>query len=171
MTDYIRNNKTLVFIILILLLSNIGLLFFFLKGGEKKGDNKPDDKMNPREYMMKLLKDSVGFTDEQVAKYDELSRKHKETIWPLFSEIKNTKDSLYKMLMVQAPADSAVNNLLQKIGEDQQHIDEKIFNHFRSLREICTPAQLPGFDSLTQHMIKRMIAGPSGRGGDRNRKK
>jgi len=58
---YIKNNKVLVFIIGVLLLSNIAMLYFYLT---KKNceDNRPPDK--PRgEFMVEKLKNDVGFTD------------------------------------------------------------------------------------------------------------
>ncbi|MBI1343495.1 MAG: hypothetical protein GC171_11230 [Terrimonas sp.] len=172
MTDYIKNNKTLVFIIAILLISNMALLFFFVKGDRRKeGDRDKRTEMSTRDFMAQTLKDSVGFTDDQVAKYKELSIAHKKSIKPLFDEIRQTKDSLYRILVQQNVADSVVNSLLDKIGEDQRNIDQKIFMHFRTLKTICTADQEAKFDSVTQHIIKHMIAGPSRRGGDRDRKK
>jgi len=174
MAEYIRNNKLLVFIISILLLSNIALLFFFLKGNSGKQGSRDMGKRNisPTQFMIETLRDSVGFNEEQIARYSELSKKHKETIKPLFEEIKHTKDSLYKMLMTPGIPDSTVNSFLNKIGEDQRNIDEKIFMHFRTLRELCADDQKAKFDSVTQRIIKRMIAGPSKRGSsDKDKKK
>jgi periplasmic protein CpxP/Spy len=161
---YIKNNKVLVFIIAVLLLSNVAMLFFFLR--KEKKEDRP--KQTPREYMVEKLKKEVGFTDDQVAKYMELSDKHKQTMKPLFKEIHMAKDSFYKLLR-QEPSDSLLNHFLGEIGEKQKTIDQKIFNHFLSLKHICTPEQLPKYDTVVQHVIKGMI-NPPRKGGDKNRK-
>src|SRR5689334_14409849 len=93
---YIKNNKVLVLIIGVLLLSNVALLYFYLS---KPCSNKNQGGgQSPREYMIGRLKNEVGFSDEQISKYSELSDKHKEAMKPLFNDIYMAKDSLYKML-------------------------------------------------------------------------
>jgi protein CpxP len=153
---YIKNNKALVFIIAVLLLSNIAMLYFYLT---KKNceDNNPKKQNNPPgQFMTDKLKNEVGFTDSQIARYREIRGKHKEAMKPLFEEINNTKDSLYRLLG-QTPSDSLVNHYLEMIGDKQEAIDHRIFNHFLALKQLCTPEQLPRYDSTIQKVIKGMI--------------
>jgi len=163
---YIKNNKVLVFIIGVLLLSNIAMLYFYLT---KKNceDNRPPDK--PRgEFMVEKLKNEVGFTDSQIAQYRELRAKHKEGMKPMFDDIFNAKDSLYKLLVLpQAPSDAVVKHYLEEIGNKQEIIDQRIFNHFLSLKQLCTPEQVPKYDSTIQKVIKGMINPRWGGGGDK----
>lgn len=175
MTDYIRNNKALVIIILILVLSNATLLFFLFnrKGshGYSSGENNSAQRGGGmREFMKKTLKDSIGFTDAQIAMYDTMGNRHKDVMRPLFGTIQARKDSLYKLLMQPGASDSVRTYYLDKIAMDQRQIDDRIFTHFTELRQLCTPDQTPRFDSVMQRMIKKMIAGPPRRGGNpRNR--
>lgn len=158
---YIRNNKTLVFIIAILLLSNIALLYFLMQ--TRKDCNKSDKPKDEstRHKIARRLKDEVGFDTTQVAKYEEMSKAHKEAMKPLFENITNAKDSLYKLLMQPDPSDSAVNYYLDMVGERQQMIDQRIFNHFMAVRELSTAAQRPKFDSTIQNVIKGWISFPN----------
>lgn len=164
MTDYIRNNKLLVIILLILVLSNAVLLFFLFgkrpprKAGAEMASNDKSGGM--RAYMKKVLKDSIGFTDAQVAMYDTMGSRHKDIMKPMFSTIQAHKDSFYKLLMQPGPSDSLRQSFLDKIAQDQRMIDERIFNHFYELRAMCTPDQQPRFDTVMQKMIRKMIAGP-----------
>lgn len=148
---YIRNNKVLVFIIAILLLSNIALLFFFLRGEKEK------PKKSPREYMIEKLKNEVGFSDAQIAKYTELSDKHKQKIKPLFDDIHQAKEDYYKLLQQTAPSDSLMSSYLYQVGEKQKIVDQTIFAHFFALKQVCTPEQLPKYDTVIQRVIKGMI--------------
>ena len=164
---YIKNNKVLVFVIAVLLLSNIAMLYFFLRTGSGEKPKK-DSGGGMRAYMIKTLRDSVGFTDEQITKYEALSDKHKEAIKPLFEEMTKAKDSLYKLLLKQ-PSDSLVSHYLGMIGEKQKAIDQRIFNHFIALKEICTAEQRPRYDSAIQRVIKGMITFPR-KGKDKDHK-
>lgn len=150
---YLRNNKVLVIIIAILLLSNAAMLFFFL--GCKK--DKQQKKESPREYMIRTLKSEVGFTDSQIVQYEGLSDKHKETMKPLFEEIKVSKDSLYKLLKQDPPPDSLFNYYLSQIGERQENIEKRIFMHFNAIKQLCTADQRSKYDTVIQRVIKGMI--------------
>ena len=160
--SYIKNNKVLVFIIAILLLSNIGLLYFFTRcRTECKGtDQKKEQKKSFREQMAERLKKEVSFTDAQVQQYNDMSEKHKEAMKPLFEELTNAKDSLYKQLLQPKPSDSLLNYYLGMIGERQKAVDQRVFNHFYTLRQICTEEQRPKYDTTIQRVIKEMITFP-----------
>jgi periplasmic protein CpxP/Spy len=153
---YIKNNKTLVAIIAILFLSNVVLLYFFIRKCDKDGAKKPPPE-NFRKYMVRILRDTVGFNDQQVAQYEQLSNKHKEVMKPMFEVLRQTKDSLYSQLQIPVVSDTLTNYYLDKIGERQKNIDQKIFNHFLTLREICTAEQRPKFDTFMQRTAKKMI--------------
>ena len=164
---YIKNNKVLVFIIGVLLLSNIAMLYFYLT---KKNceDNNPKEYKPRGEFMVEKLKNEVGFTDSQIAQYREIRSKHKEGMKPMFDDIFNAKDSLYKLLgQPQPPSDAVVKHYLEEIGNKQEIIDQKIFNHFLSLKQLCTPDQIPRYDSTIQKVIKGMINPRWGGGGDK----
>ena len=167
---YIKNNRVLVFIIGILLLSNIAMLYFYLNK-KNCGDNdvkRPNNNNNRGEFMVEKLKNEVGFSDTQIAQYKEIRGKHKEAMKPLFDDIVNAKDSLYKLLG-QTPSDSLVNHYLEMIGDKQEAIDQRIFNHFLTLKQLCTPEQLPRYDSTIQKVIKGMINPRWGGGGDKKK--
>jgi hypothetical protein len=166
---YIKKNKTLVFIIAILLLSNIALLYFLTRC--RKDCTKSETKKESssfRDQMVKKLRDEVGFDTTQIAKYEEMSIKHKEAMKPLFEDITKAKDSLYKLLMQPQPSDSMKDHYLAMIGQRQQIIDQRVFNHFFTLRQLCTEEQRPKYDSTIQRVIKGMITFPK---KDKDKKK
>jgi hypothetical protein len=168
---YIKNNKTLVVIIAILLLSNIALLYFLTRCRKDcKSDQPKQENTNFRKMMMKRLKEEVGFDTTQIAKYEELSKKHKEAMKPLFTDLTNAKDSFYKLLLQPQPSDSLKKHYLQKIGEKQELADQRLFNHFNTLRQECTEAQRPKYDSVIQDVIKGMITFPNNKKDNKDNK-
>ena len=167
---YIKNNKVLVFIIGVLLLSNIAMLYFYLTKKNCEDNNVKRPPVSRGEFMVEKLKNEVGFNDSQIARYRDLRVKHKEMMRPLFEGIFNTKDSLYKLLgQAQMPSDSLVNHYLRAIGKRQEDIDQRIFNHFLTLKQLCTPDQVPRYDSTIQKVIKGMINPRWGGGGDKKK--
>ena len=44
------------------------------------------------------------------------------------------------------------------IGRKQALLELKLFDNFREIRAICTPAQLPRFDSLAPSLVRKMMS-------------
>src|ERR1700750_2310497 len=149
-------NKVLLFLVGILLITNIILLVFFVG---KKDDSKPQrGPGRDRSSMVRdFLKDSVGFNDQQLTQYDTLRQHNRENMKPLFEDLGNAKINYYRYVS-QPNADSASQGAAIQIGEKQKALDVAFFNHFRQVRSLCTADQLPKYDSLVQHIIQRMVA-------------
>ena len=151
-------NKLFIFIIALLLISNIGLVVFFM------GMNKHDSRDNRgRGEITRVLKEEIGFSDTQIKEYEEIRMAHREKMRPLFDSIRIAKESLYNQLYLPEINDSIFDIASSAVGEKQQMIDRHLFNHFRTLRELCTAEQQPKFDTMIKHMVQRMIV-PGRRG-------
>lgn len=147
--------KVLLFLVGILLLTNIALVIFFVgkRTPEKRGPRGGDRSSMVRDY----LKDSVGFNEQQLARYDQLRHQNRENMKPLFEDLGNAKMAYYKYIN-QPAVDSASKAAAAMIGQKQQELDMAFFNHFRQVRELCTPGQQSRYDSLVQQIIRRMVA-------------
>ncbi len=145
-------NKLFIFIIALLLISNIVLVVFFM------GTNKHDSRdKRGRGEITRILKEDVGFNDNQIKQYEEIRLAHREKMRPLFDSMRMAKETLYNQLYLPSIDDSVFNAASEEVGQKQQRIDRNLFNHFRSLRELCTAEQQPKFDSMIKHMVQRMI--------------
>ena len=137
--------KALVAAVVFLLLTNIAVLVFFLccKGPGKK------DFHGGREVMMKeFLQKDVGFTPQQIAQYDTLSKQHRENIKASFDEMRNNKQEQFKELGRNGFSDSAVTVAANKASAMQKEMEVKMISHFKEIRKLCTAEQQPKFDSL-----------------------
>lgn len=161
MTRILNNNKALIVIIVILLLTNIVLMSFFLGMKNPPQKDVPKEERPPRTST--ILKNDIGFSEHQMNRYDSLKKEHWQSIKPLFRGISTMKDRFYLNLKDSVINDGELDNLADSIGMKQKEIDRRIFNYFRSIRELCTPEQIPAYDSLIQKSVKRMI-NPNGRG-------
>jgi periplasmic protein CpxP/Spy len=146
-------NKSLISIIIILLLTNIGVLGYFLwfKKPPQKNDN------NRQNWMMNALQKDVGFTAEQVAQYKQLNDDHWKRVKPMFEDMRKSKDSLFKLLSDESVNDSVINIKTEAIAQRQKAIDVQAFNNFKRIRALCsTQGQRVKYDSLIQRLMRKM---------------
>jgi len=153
-------NKILIIIIGILLIANLATLsFFFLnKGGHKKGD-RPDRK----EYITSYLKKDVDFSDSQLALFDSLVKKNRTEVRSIFDDMSASRESVFKQLAAQSFSDTAIENAASELSVKQKNVEVRMLQHMKDIRNICTPSQLPAFDSGFYKII--------GRKGDSHKKK
>ncbi|WP_346318120.1 hypothetical protein [Chitinophaga sp. YIM B06452] len=153
MKEAFARNKVLGVLVIILLLTNLLLLFFFVW-------NKPDDARSSNRgrggEVMQLLEKQVGFSKQQLDQYKQLKDQHWERLKPSFGELRTARDNFYKLLNENSVPDSVLMAAADSIGAKQVVIDLQTYRHFREVRGLCTPEQLPHFDSVVQHVMKKM---------------
>jgi len=137
-------NKILLIAVIILLLTNIVILAFFLTGKEPDRGGHG----NREAIVTAFLQKDIGFDKTQMAAYDSLNKKNKDEMKASLDEIRNNRQNLYKELGAQAFTDSAINATAAKVADRQKDIEVKMLSNFAAIRKICTPTQQPKFDSL-----------------------
>ena len=161
--SYLKNHKLLLLTIGVLLVANLGLIWFYVL--DKKTDGRDIDRRGPgREDARARLVKEVGFTDAQNAIYDSIRNQHYESIKPLFGELRHTRDSLYKLMHRTEISDTVISQLSASVCRQQEKIDLKIHNYFRSLRDLCNDEQKVKMDSFLVNLSKQMPWGGGRRG-------
>ena len=145
--------RNLLIIIGALLLTNVAVLFYFLRQEKEPSTQQPD---RARSTVTEMLQDEVGFNEDQTAKYKELKDKQREKIKPMYDNMRKAKDSLFRLLSYPGTPDSVLNKAGEVIAQRQKELDIETFNHFRRVRTLCTPDQLPQYDSLVIRLIRKM---------------
>lgn len=144
------SNKVLLLIIAVLLLTNIGVLAYFL--WYRDGGNEPFKPNGASE----LLKEQVGFSKEQIDEYKQLRDRQRETIRPMYEDMRLKKDSLFHLLSDTAVSQEKLELITDRIGQNQKSIDLLTFRHFSELRRLCKPSQLVAYDSMVVQMFRKM---------------
>jgi Spy/CpxP family protein refolding chaperone len=147
--------KTLVAIIALLLITNIAVLAYFIFSHKKK----MNDRDRSRFGFEALLKREVGFSDEQTAQFKELREAYWATAQQKMNELKQVKQNLLNLTKEENVPDSVMNTLADSIALLQKQIELNSFQHFKSVRKICTPEQQPAYDSFMKKIILRMDRG------------
>jgi len=162
--SYLRNHKLLLLIISVLLIANIGLLYFFVF---TKPGHPPRITDNP----IKKVKTEVGLNDEQAALYDSLRSKQFKTMKPLFQDLTKSKEDFFSLIYQQGVSDSVVNTYASRIGEKQMALDISTFHYFQSIKALCNEEQKPKMDSFIKQIVKRIINNGPRRPSDKKDKK
>ena len=146
-------NRNLLIIIGVLLLTNVAVLIYFL--GQKRHSGM-EQRERERSTVTEMLQDEVGFNEEQTAKYKELKDKQREKIRPMYDNMRKAKDSLFRLLSYPNTPDSVLHRAAEVIAQRQKELDMETFNHFKRVRTLCTPDQLPQYDSLVLRLLRKM---------------
>lgn len=155
-----RNNKTMLVLIAVLLLANIGgLAYFFMN---KPGYKKTDMAMQRKNAMAAYLKNDLGFNTVQLQQYDSFSSKHNQLVEPLMEQLKAEKEKRLRFLAENQYTDSSIYQAVNRSAERQKMLDIQMLIHLRDIRALCTGAQKQQFDTSIYKIMNR-------RGGDRKK--
>jgi len=156
------SNKVLTIAVILLLLVNVAMLIFMLKGKGHRGDRYRGGKGGPFEMMVKEL----GMTDQQQTDFKKLKADHFKNNGPVFDSIKTLKKSLFELVKAETVNDSIVSHYSNLIAEQQAIVDKTTINHFRAVRALFTGDQQKKFDEFVEKMMQRRRGGPGGRPED-----
>jgi len=153
--SYLRNHKLLLLIVSVLLIANIGLLYFFVFKRPQKPPRTTADEM--RKMQIEKVKKDVGLNDEQTTLYDSLRSKQFKTMKPLFEDITKSKEDFFSLIYQPNVSDSVLTAYASRIGEKQMALDMSTFRYFQSIKGLCTEEQKPKMDSVIKQIVKRII--------------
>lgn len=146
-------NKTLVFIIIVLLLSNVAILSYFLWLKEPEKQVRTNGNVD---RFAEALKRDVGFSETQVARYKELKEAKWDKIKLRFDDLRKAKDDFFHLISIENVSDSLLNKAADTVAQRQKSLDMQAFIHLKELRKVCTPEQEPRYDSLVQRVFHRI---------------
>ena len=164
--DSTTKNKSLVSIIIFLLITNIAMLIFFVVLNNPAQKNVRNRDQNG---MAGMLQKEVGFSKDQLDKYQSLRKEDLDSIHNLFDGLRKSKMNFYSLIYSSNLSDSSVVNAADLVATKQKSLDLKMFNHFKMIRNICTSDQLEKFDSTIKKVFVRMTS-RSGKNGTRSKK-
>lgn len=150
-----KQNRSKVFLAIIgvLLVANIVLVsFLLLRKEEPKHENQRPDK---KAIISAFLKNEMGFDAEQLKQYDTLSDRHKENMKKLMDSLRTPKEKQFAILAAADFSDSAMNMMATQSSATQRVMELQMFNHLKKIRLLCTPAQLPKFDSTFGKVLSK----------------
>lgn len=150
-----KQNRSKIFltIIGILLVANIALVSFLLL--RKDGIKHERQRQDRKAVISNFLKTEIGFDTLQLKQYDILSDKHKENLKKAMDSLRSSKEKQFKELAAANFSDSAMSAIANQSATTQQAMELQMFNHLKRIRLLCTPGQLPKFDSTFGKVLSK----------------
>lgn len=144
-----KNNKILSIAVVLLLLVNIALVIFMVKG-KKRAPHRKEGK-EPFEMMVKELE----MTEQQKTDYKSQKEEHFKNLRPVVDSLRSARTAYFDLVKDPAVNDSLAEKYNRVILDQQATINKMTLTHFRSVRNIFTPAQQPKFDAFIKKMVQR----------------
>ena len=142
-----KKYKWLFFLLTVLLISNIVLAVFLFMSKSSTGQNQS------RNESAGIYKE-VGLNPIQIDTFKARKDLFFKEMRPLWNEIRELKDSMYKKLKADSN-DISVKMLSQEIAQKTNVVDMKTFQHFSELRKLCSPEQQVRFDTIIPKFVNR----------------
>lgn len=144
------NNKVLLVLIMVLLATNFGMLWYFTR--ESKVETKP---VSRTERMGDMMRKELGFNDDQVQQYITLRLRRDSLMQPLNLELRQAKMNFLELLRQPNVPDSLVQKAALEVALKQAPIEVEFFQHFKRIQALCSQEQLGSFDSMLSRMVRR----------------
>lgn len=153
------SNRILAIAVVLLLLVNVTMLVFMLKGRGHHGADKRPGKGGPVEYMAKEL----GMTEEQKTGFQKERDQYFASVKPLFDSLGNIRKTFFDLVKNNSSNDSAITAFSNRIAAMQAEIDKLTLAHFRKVRSMFKEEQLEKYDKFVQKIMQRRMGGPGNR--------
>jgi hypothetical protein len=139
-------------LIAIFLISYIAMVICIIqiKRFEKHGERFDREAM-----VAKFLKNDIGFSAQQLLQYDSLSMGHQQKVKGFRDSIRSYKNMEFKLLSAAGFNDSAIIIAAEKSAEAQRSMELDQLYYIKSIRQLCTPAQINVFDTSYVKIFSR----------------
>lgn len=145
--DFIRRNKLLGSLVIVLVIFNAALLAFLWFGRKEKSNPKGSVGEN------KFLEEQLNLSPEQTTELKSLRQSHFRLIEQYQKELNETRRQLHGLWNKENSNEQA-KTLSAKMGEVQSKIEYATYDHFASIRAICTPEQQQTFDRIISEVLR-----------------
>jgi len=145
--DVLKQNKLLIKLIILLVVMNIAIVGFFIltKPPRQFDGRRPDRNINE---VFGVLKDELQLNVTQIEQLKTLREDFFMKESKLMKTIKSQRDSMNE-LMFNAQTDTfLVKAVAKRVSENEFKMEMLRFEQAKTLKTICTPAQMKKFESL-----------------------
>ncbi len=145
----LHKNKLLTWLVLLLVVINIGAMVFILMG-KPKHENPLQG--SPKEFLSRELK----FDEKQQVQFEKLVADHRDQANDARKKIKEEKEKMYGLLKNGNLTESLKKSAVEQVADATKELDLITLNHFEKVRNICTPQQKSKLDQIMMQMLGMM---------------
>jgi protein CpxP len=145
----LHKNKLLTWLVLLLVVINIGAMIFIWMG-KPKNENPPQG--SPKEFLSRELK----LDEKQQVQFEKLVADHRVQANDSRKKIKEEKEKMYGLLKNAGLTESLKKSAVEQVADATKELDLITLNHFEKVRNICTPQQKKKLDQIMMQMLGMM---------------
>ncbi len=152
--DYLRRNKLMNGLVIVLVLFNLATLTMLWLGKDL-----PRPKGHPGGE--KLLEEELGLNENQQRQITDLREQHFNSAEGLRRRSRDLRNQLH-VLWKKEDSEKEAKKIAEQIGDLQEELEVEIFRHFSSIRKILDDGQKAKFDKIVTDVLRRGDRGPGG---------
>lgn len=149
----VSRSKILVLLIGILLLTNLGMLYYFTRSKP----HKPEKSKNDRQ--VEWIKKELGMDSVQAKQYVKSREIRDSIIKSLNPALREAKMKMVELVKQAQPSDTTINAVMLEIMDKQKPIEMAFYDHFRRVKSLCKGNQSLKYDSMLTQMVIRNTGG------------
>lgn len=159
--DIFKQNRYLFAIIILLVILNLTTLIMLWLGRSEYRQPRLEqrDPIEEENRISQMLKDELGFDKQQIDKYLQLRKQHRDKVHLLNGEIRQIKKQMFDEALVDIPKTELSDSLLTISQTKQAEIERLTFQHFLELKKLCKPEQQDKLKLLIHELFRGRPAG------------
>ena len=146
------NNNILRIAVALLLITNIALVIFMLKGKEQQ-DNKRSS--GARGDTFEKMAKELDMTEQQKKEHLQFRDEYFKIARPLFDSVRSAKSAYFALVKDSTATDSMINAYNKRHSDIQFTIDSLTFKHFNRVRALYSGDQQKKYDEMVQKMMQK----------------
>lgn len=150
MSDALKTKWLTVAVALLVLANVVTLSVFWIERRKAPQEGK----LIPRGPAFEFLIKELAFDSAQITAYDKLKNEHQQSQRPFNDAMREAKDNFFKLITKPTATAADIDAALNAELTAQKNIDLNLLNHFKAVRQICTPTQQEKFDGLIQQIMR-----------------
>lgn len=143
-----KKNTILYILLVFLVLFNGFFLFNFL--GEISAD-----KGNETKDPMRFVRQQLNLSASQIETFEIINKEHHQKMMGFNDDLRGLKDALFNNISENSLDEESVDSIVTLIGEKQKVKEMEIYDHFKSIQELCDAKQKEKFKKILKDAIRR----------------
>ncbi len=159
--DIFKQNKILIFLVVILVLLNILSLIgiWVLKTGKLLTHNnifylpQTEYLLQSKSEILDKLDSELEFNIEQTEKFHKIRNKYHQEIKERMKKIHNIKKKILTEILSKEPEITNVQQNINDIGNFQAEMELNIFLQYKEIKSLCNNEQLIKFEKIIEKIL------------------
>ena len=153
------NHKTLIWIIVILAVTNLSTIgsFYYHKISEGKETEvkATEQTVVPGEQRTRFFRDQLDLNDEQLVLFREINRTFNRTARGIEMNLARLREDLINELGTQNPDTTRLNLMAVEVGNNHRELKQVTTTFYLNMKKICTAEQQAKLHQIFQSMLNK----------------